>query len=672
MKLKPYKNGRHHSVTPRKEACWRKARPVFLVILGSGTLVWLYLMAVSMSYVPPLPHTTMGSLTMNLGDFYSSKKRSSSDPHDDVVRNVRFENISSFDWNMIMRGLALAPSSLFGSHHTNNASDFHKTVMKAASYLLRGEGDDEFRAADRSSADEDFHVNLTKSLSSSSSYSKEGTNLSGRNKSNNDDATEGKIVVTHAKSLLKKNLQRTDKIHVVSAEFLLNRSKYIRACQGKDKYLNIVIQGSDPEQRTKVSLKELCQRLPTLEQVIERYGPEPIVIGMDTCAKYRQLLTARYNNGQTLKPMPRVAGLYHTGTNALAKTLQLNVERLPLYDKVYLPYDVPWGKHMAPNSLRLTNTVPDSNKEGPLRERVLPIVVIRDPFYWMKSMCKEWYDAKWEKPLDRRCPSIIKDPVNQTTYKVYALLQQTNYEKMENYTSLPEMWSVWNRQYLDADFPRLIIRFEDALYRMDEVMDRIRTCIGMDSRQAPPFQYSVDRAKKHGAPTDFVPALQMHMTDEGRHHGMTLLDRNYTNQVLDVKLMSTFGYRYAPLEVSPKDLHGPWAGQALPRRGADTWWLPGYIMRKGHKLGPVDFSKVGRWNYRNQGRGEAVGPGPGRLARPGPDDTGKQAKNEGDTAIKTMSDAQIEEIRQRLIERRERIMASRRKNFEQQAARTQP
>lgn len=603
---------------------------------------------------------------MNLGDFYSSKKRSSSSshPHDDVVRNVRFENISSFDWNMIMRGLALAPSSLFGSHHTNNASDFHKTVMQAASYLLRGEGDDEFRAVDRSSsaADEDFHVNLTKSLSSSS---KQSTKLSRRNKNNQSDTSDN-IDLIHPNSLLKKNLQSTD-YNVVSAEFLLNRSKYIPACQGKEKYLTIVIQGSDPEKRSQTSVKDLCQRLPTQEQVIERYGPEPIVIGMDTCAKYRQLLTARYNNGQTLKPMPRVAGLYHTGTNALAKTMRLNVERLPIYDKLYLPYDVPWGKHMSPNTLRLKNTVPDHNKEGPLRERVLPIVIIRDPFYWMKSMCKEWYDAKWEKPRDRRCPSIIKDPVNQTTYKVYALLQQTNYEKMENYTSLPEMWNVWNRQYLDADFPRLIIRFEDTLYRMDEVMDHIRTCIGMDPRKAPPFQYSVDRAKKHGAPTDFVPALQMHMTDDGRHHGMTTLDRNYTNQVLDAKLMSTFGYRYAPLEPTPQDLQGPWAGQALPRRGADTWWLPGYVMRQGHKLGPVDFSKIRRWKYGNRGQGEAVGPGAGQLARPGPGGPGAQSKNEGDTAIKTMSDAQIEEIRQRLIERRERIMASRRRNFEQQA-----
>lgn len=92
-----------------------------------------------------------------------------------------------------------------------------------------------------------------------------------------------------------------------------------------------------------------------------------------------------------------------------------------------------WGKHMPPDWLRLNNTIPKNHKEGNLRFKVLPIVIIRDPFYWMKSMCKEWYDAKWEKPPDRRCPAFIKmnagSPTN-TTYRVLAELQQAYWQRM--------------------------------------------------------------------------------------------------------------------------------------------------------------------------------------------------------------------------------------------------
>lgn len=81
-------------------------------------------------------------------------------------------------------------------------------------------------------------------------------------------------------------------------------------------------------------------------------------------------------------------------------------------------------------------------------------------------MCKSTYKTEWNKGLDGRCPNLLVSQEerelegngNLTTYEVS--VDDRDFD--EHYTSLAHMWSSWNAQYVDVDYPRLMIRFEDT------------------------------------------------------------------------------------------------------------------------------------------------------------------------------------------------------------------
>ena len=149
-------------------------------------------------------------------------------------------------------------------------------------------------------------------------------------------------------------------------------------------------------------LAEYCDELPTWQQVTELYGDKPVVLGLETCDAYKTLL-----NGSA--PMPKLAGLWNTGSTALPKTFLHN---MLLYDAHWTidRANVPWGKvrvqelvdllsvcvvlthdfafhpQHTPLSLKYKNTYPLGNPDD--RDQILVVVVIRDPMRWMDSMVR--------------------------------------------------------------------------------------------------------------------------------------------------------------------------------------------------------------------------------------------------------------------------------------------
>lgn len=111
------------------------------------------------------------------------------------------------------------------------------------------------------------------------------------------------------------------------------------------------------------------------------------------------------------------------------------------------------------------------------------------------------------------------------------------------YESLADMWSTWYGAYLDADFPRLMIRFEDTLFHAERVMEIITDCVGgrPGEQPSPPFRYHLGKSKR-GPSSDFPTALGKYGREAGRYDGMTADDRKYALSALDEKLMRTFRY----------------------------------------------------------------------------------------------------------------------------------
>merc|ERR1719356_1426184 len=94
--------------------------------------------------------------------------------------------------------------------------------------------------------------------------------------------------------------------------------------------------------------------------------------------------------------------------------------------------------------------------------RVLPVMLIKDPFMWWASSCRHGYFIF--RKNKKTCPY----PLNLTT----GILDT------ERFQSLVHVWSSYILEYMNATFPLLIVRYEDLLYRTEEVISKVCACIG--------------------------------------------------------------------------------------------------------------------------------------------------------------------------------------------------
>ena len=164
------------------------------------------------------------------------------------------------------------------------------------------------------------------------------------------------------------------------------------------------------------------------------------------------------------------------------------------------------------------------------------------------NKCKEPYDVAWDRRATR-CPSLLRKRKDgkQELNPVTINWEQTNLTN--HYTSLIQVWNEWNQQYLQADFPRLMIRYEDQLRHGPRVLQLIANCAGLDENDpeyknvGSTFTYQAPMAKTHGQSTDLLAALQK-LT--GPRRSLLLHeDLDYATSSLDQELMSLFHYLHA-------------------------------------------------------------------------------------------------------------------------------
>lgn len=111
------------------------------------------------------------------------------------------------------------------------------------------------------------------------------------------------------------------------------------------------------------------------------------------------------------------------------------------------------------------------------------------------------------------------------------------------------MWSMWYQAYFNADFPRLMIRFEDTLFHAEKVMQIVNECVGSSESEITPFLYHLGKSKR-GPSSDFPTALGKYGSERGRYDGMAEVDREYARSALDANLMRTFHYPQMPSSTS--------------------------------------------------------------------------------------------------------------------------
>lgn len=230
------------------------------------------------------------------------------------------------------------------------------------------------------------------------------------------------------------------------------------------------------------------------------------VVGEETCMRYRN------NLEEEDAPALALLGLYQRHSSLFIQLLRKNCRASG--DFVFHPK---WDNHFPGRDL--------SNK-------VLPVVLIRDPYPWMRDICVDRpSELIFEGGRLKHCPKVTDDEgsFEKITLKYPLFRNQTVH------SSLPMLWNDWHRPWLDTKNPRLMIRDEDILLHGEKVVTTVCHCLGGKTNE--PFR---NKAPAH---LDKVSK---------RLEGWDTEELKHAESALDIHLMNAFGYISSDSITEPK------------------------------------------------------------------------------------------------------------------------
>jgi hypothetical protein len=209
----------------------------------------------------------------------------------------------------------------------------------------------------------------------------------------------------------------------------------------------------------------MVTKLPTWKQITELYGSHPRLFNEESCAVYRAKVPPE-------RRMIGPAGMFSTGTNLLTTLLKNNCkipERVQLYgvnatrEQHGMRWQVPWGKH---TQQQYRDQHATEKAKDIIKNDLLPVVTIRHPYFWMQSMCKNPYTAKWPHQGTTNCPHLVKSGGDgNATTKNWNNVTVKYGAGTENYQSLAHLYNDWYHGYTQhAKYPWLMIRMEGKTF----------------------------------------------------------------------------------------------------------------------------------------------------------------------------------------------------------------
>jgi len=241
---------------------------------------------------------------------------------------------------------------------------------------------------------------------------------------------------------------------------------------------------------------------------------------------------------------------FSQGTNLLQELLHKNCAiKEKLAKCSYCPgirEQVPWGKH-SPASWRLNHLAIQASDIP--QENMLPIVVVKDPYTWMASMCRHHYAANWFYE-DKHCPNLVPvTDLEKSKFDDKAIPVRVKYNSsyVSHHESLVGLWNDWYREYSEATFPRLIIRFEDMMFWTETVVKQVCECAG-GTLLHDEVKYIVDSAKEkksaiHRGSPGLLAAMTKYANSTQRKEQFTQDDLDYAKTSLNEELLELFNYK---------------------------------------------------------------------------------------------------------------------------------
>ncbi|KAG7366652.1 hypothetical protein IV203_029322 [Nitzschia inconspicua] len=275
-------------------------------------------------------------------------------------------------------------------------------------------------------------------------------------------------------------------------------------------------------------IKSRGDNIPLWSDIERLYGNSfPQVIGLDQCQQYKATVP---QSQRWIAP----AGLFHTGTNLLASLMTNSCAGIPFQGQV------PYGKHNPLfEAMKANYRVPSKSSYQSVADfsQILPVVMVRHPLDWIKSMCHQKYAVSWKNTTDKLpCPSL-STPIS------------VNFFQPVEYHHLMELWQQWNQQYLDYDRPTLVIRLEDLVYAPQETLQTVCECVGGTFHYNPELleqrKGGVERQDDKNNVSIKAWARHSHVTIDGALSSSKENQRLFREIVKDTKvqkLLDTFQY----------------------------------------------------------------------------------------------------------------------------------
>ena len=336
--------------------------------------------------------------------------------------------------------------------------------------------------------------------------------------------------------------------------------------------------------------EEMLEKLPTWSKVTSVIGTtKPIIFGLEHCPSIDkdEMILA-------------ISGMFNSGTNNLYQLLKMNCNiRSSKYIDIWgkprlrVRWQTPWGKHEPADrrsSIDDTTTKPNPTylDDHWSLETILPVLSVRDPYTWMQSMCRKKYRAEWFY-TDKHCPNLVPNIIDRQIYRrtksrTYKINPNRREDKIKvlggalddvgfqpngesvpvkvkyssvntTYTSLAHIWGEWYQEYMDADFPFLLVRAEDVIFFPEQVTSQICECAGgtMNENFLLVQEDLKDNDKTGGIKEsrDMTSMMARYGSGEKRTNQMTELDLKYAHTHLNTDLMTLFAYEH-PMELEPK------------------------------------------------------------------------------------------------------------------------
>mmetsp|Transcript_8999 Transcript_8999/g.13846 ORF Transcript_8999/g.13846 Transcript_8999/m.13846 type:complete len:448 (-) Transcript_8999:534-1877(-) len=296
------------------------------------------------------------------------------------------------------------------------------------------------------------------------------------------------------------------------------------------------------------SHKKLRTQLPTM------YGEDIVLGGIDRCAPFRA--------STSLFRRAAVAGLFNSGTNLLHRLLRVNCvmpmacpqdikpkamkAMMDRHECIGYPFQVPWGKHNPENYRRSAHVVPQLAHFN--RSEILPIVVIKDPLSWMRSMCRVPYTVHF--PRQGKCCPVPLNP------KQFNSMNNTIFVRWRNnhiihYSSLLDLWNTWYSDYWYSHEPRVFVRYEDLLFQPKRTTQSLCACVGgkFMHDEFDPIAEPAKSGRGHGGGegTSRVQALEKYSSESIRYANFEATDFDFYNRSAHHDLTNFFRYIINPI-----------------------------------------------------------------------------------------------------------------------------